>query len=455
MAHGIEETISGSPVTALSQLTRAATLLESAGSTPLLPDTPAALAALVAMHAGKFGAAHSVLRRATSAGLGGKAAATRHTLLLAFLATMRGHTRDAHALLGSAGVGRRPLEPRDELFAAAAAMGLARREGDLAALRRGWSRTWRRCSATRSTCTCCCHLASWRSPAARLQEQWWIEPHLHQAEVLLAGLGQPVCGGCHCTGTACTPRSPANHRRRPGGTCPRWLNWRRPARTPPCSLGPPHAGCGCWPHSGRGCRRRNRAPACRGGLRRGGCPAGGPGCDPRHRPQSNDDPAGMCPPGAARQFRASGHPAPVAVREPALPGGDPRRQAEVPPRSGGSPRPNGSQHPGVPPAAALSTREQEIARRVLTGLTYKEIDAQLFISAKTVEHHVAADPPTAGRDQPPRSYSGTCRSCSPRRMDRTNGGCSHRPGRACRIPSPLRTTVRAASAKARGRPDSR
>jgi DNA-binding CsgD family transcriptional regulator len=37
----------------------------------------------------------------------------------------------------------------------------------------------------------------------------------------------------------------------------------------------------------------------------------------------------------------------------------------------------------------LSAREQEIARRVLTGLTYKEIGAQLFISAKTVEHHMA------------------------------------------------------------------
>ena len=41
------------------------------------------------------------------------------------------------------------------------------------------------------------------------------------------------------------------------------------------------------------------------------------------------------------------------------------------------------------PGATLSAREQEIARRVLTGLTYKEIGAQLFISAKTVEHHMA------------------------------------------------------------------
>jgi DNA-binding CsgD family transcriptional regulator len=44
---------------------------------------------------------------------------------------------------------------------------------------------------------------------------------------------------------------------------------------------------------------------------------------------------------------------------------------------------------GPAPAAILSAREQEIARRVLTGLTYKEIGAQLFISAKTVEHHMA------------------------------------------------------------------
>ena len=85
----------------------------------------------------------------------------------------------------------------------------------------------------------------------------------------------------------------------------------------------------------------------------------------------------------------AGHPAPVAVPEPAVPGGDPPRQAEVPPRPGGSPRPAGRQHLSVPPAAMLSTREQEIAQRVLTGLTYKEIGAQLFISAKTVEHHVA------------------------------------------------------------------
>jgi len=41
------------------------------------------------------------------------------------------------------------------------------------------------------------------------------------------------------------------------------------------------------------------------------------------------------------------------------------------------------------PAGALSDREREVAALVIEGLTYKQIGGQLFISAKTVEHHVA------------------------------------------------------------------
>ncbi|MGH3513332.1 MAG: helix-turn-helix transcriptional regulator, partial [Pseudonocardiaceae bacterium] len=40
-------------------------------------------------------------------------------------------------------------------------------------------------------------------------------------------------------------------------------------------------------------------------------------------------------------------------------------------------------------AATLSDREREVAELVLTGLTYRQIGERLFISAKTVEHHVA------------------------------------------------------------------
>ena len=44
---------------------------------------------------------------------------------------------------------------------------------------------------------------------------------------------------------------------------------------------------------------------------------------------------------------------------------------------------------GVPTGTVLSTREQEVAACVVDGLTHKEIGAMLFISPKTVEHHVA------------------------------------------------------------------
>ncbi len=43
------------------------------------------------------------------------------------------------------------------------------------------------------------------------------------------------------------------------------------------------------------------------------------------------------------------------------------------------------------PAAGspLSYREREVAELLLLGMPYRDIGGQLFISAKTVEHHVA------------------------------------------------------------------
>jgi DNA-binding NarL/FixJ family response regulator len=49
----------------------------------------------------------------------------------------------------------------------------------------------------------------------------------------------------------------------------------------------------------------------------------------------------------------------------------------------------GVERSGGPDASLLSDREQEIAAMVLAGMTHKEIGGQLYISTKTVEHHVA------------------------------------------------------------------
>jgi DNA-binding CsgD family transcriptional regulator len=68
-------------------------------------------------------------------------------------------------------------------------------------------------------------------------------------------------------------------------------------------------------------------------------------------------------------------------------------QEPAPPAA--EPAPAGTDPAGIEPAAEvaaaplLSERELEVGRLILAGLTHKQIGARLFISAKTVEHHVA------------------------------------------------------------------
>ena len=88
--------------------------------------------------------------------------------------------------------------------------------------------------------------------------------------------------------------------------------------------------------------------------------------------------------GRARR-RSGGPPTPGRTR----PGAASSAQARPTEPSPTGLAPAGHDRPTAVPDATLSAREQEIARQVLTGLTYKEIGAQLFISAKTVEHHMA------------------------------------------------------------------
>ncbi|MFC9996430.1 LuxR C-terminal-related transcriptional regulator [Nocardia sp. NPDC127526] len=63
------------------------------------------------------------------------------------------------------------------------------------------------------------------------------------------------------------------------------------------------------------------------------------------------------------------------------------RPPEAPVRPGAPEAPVPRPQPVVD--AVLSDREREVAELVLLGLTYREIGARLYISAKTVEHHVA------------------------------------------------------------------
>ena len=367
MAHGIRESITGSATTALSQLVRASALLEPAGHGLLLPDSPAALAAIVGLHSGELALAESVLDRAAMANLGGPLLAARHRLLMAWIAMVRGRMTVAreHLVLATRSV--RVLEPRDWLFAVALEVGLARRNSDLGTLRRTWSQACEAVMRHPVDLFTVLPLGEFAVAAARLRDQARLRPHLDEAWNLLAALGDPPLwatplrwSALHAAIVAEQPSAAAEHASALA---------RNASHCMYCGVLATAAECWLAVVSGN-----VDAPAVESAARG------------LHE-------AGLCWDGARlagqAAIRTSDRRAMVSLLNCArVLQGRPTRPAAAP----------AAAHPAVPKAAAepaarnadvLSEREREVAALVLSGLTYKQVGDRLFISAKTVEHHVA------------------------------------------------------------------
>ena len=200
--------------------------------------------------------------------------------------------------------------------------------------------------------------------AARLGEGERMSAHVDQAWSLLAGLGEPVVWatplhwyGVHAAILAGRPDALEPHAKA--------LVVRRAAVTSPAS----------WPPPGRrGCMssraRSTRTPYTRQRVdsRTSGWPGTHRGCSPRRRhaaPTARRSPPCCRQPGHCRTSEAA-----AAIGET----GD-----DTAKRDGASGQ----------PATRLSPREIEVAQLLLGNRTYREIGDQLFISPKTVEHHVA------------------------------------------------------------------
>jgi len=126
----------GDPAACVPLFIEAAESLERTPAALVLPDTAHGLAALLAGVSGDTASAEYLLARAERAGVGGRAYAVRHELLLAWVRLRAGRYDTAAALL--AGGAPAPAGGRDRLLAAALAAGLARRGGDIATLRDAW-----------------------------------------------------------------------------------------------------------------------------------------------------------------------------------------------------------------------------------------------------------------------------------------------------------------------------
>ena len=354
LAQGVRESVAGSATTALATLTRAAVLIEPLGRNVLLPDTPAALAALVAMHCGEFAVAEAVLRRAIESGMGGAIAVRRHLLLRGWTAMLRGGFDAARSDLVTA-TSNGPVEPRDWLLATGLEIGLARRDSDLSALRTVWDRAREAIVRHPADLFALLPLGELAVAAGRLHDTERLAPHLGQATELLQQLGNPPLWSTslswnrmHAAVLDEHPEDADRHAATLAGFAP---------ANPFCAAVADAAQV--WVKLLAGdvdpveTEAAARALAAAGLVWDGARLAG------------------------QAAIRTPDRAAMVALLDCAriIQGRQQEPQQEAPLAADN--------------ATTLSDREREVAELVVSGLTYKQIGEKLFISAKTVEYHVA------------------------------------------------------------------
>ncbi|WP_156756611.1 helix-turn-helix transcriptional regulator [Actinokineospora pegani] len=340
-AAGILSSVKGADPAALSTVVRAAEMLEPLGPQSLLPDSPAALGALLALHTGAAPIAESLLDRAAAAGIGGAVLTTRHRLLRSWSAMLRGE--------GTApGIGA-DLSQRDWLFAVALAVGAARRDSDLAALREIWEQAQEAVVRHPVDLYALLPLGEFAVAAARLGDRERFAPHLSQAWALLSDLGDPPAWSAmlhwnclHAEIIAEQPTAAQSH---------------ADALSAAAATSPFHAtlaeAAHCWRRVLEGAVDADRVEAAARGLHAAGLWWDGARLAGQAAIRTSDRKAMVALLDRARVLQSA--PTPDETRA----------------------------------GARLSDRELQVAALVVEGLTYKQIGDRLFISAKTVEHHMA------------------------------------------------------------------
>ncbi|MFC7342352.1 helix-turn-helix transcriptional regulator [Saccharopolyspora griseoalba] len=349
LASGVRESVVGTAAGALSSLVRAASLVEPRSSAPV-PDSPASLAALVALHCGELDVAESTLDKVLESGAGGALLQNRHRLLAAWLPLLRGDTITARAKVPA--VAENAV--RDRLTAVAIAAGIASRDNDMTMLAN--ARTLARQVVAEHTVDLfsLLPLGELVVAAARLRDQEWIEPYLAEAEALLERLGNP----------------------------PLWtamLRWKRLQAAivleDPREMHLLAGGLAEFAEHNQLASAMAEAAEVWLQVLSG---------EVDHERTENASRAlhvaGLAWDGARlagqAALRTTDRRAMLALLECA-------RSLQGKPQ-----RPRAVQTSGTD-AELLSAREKEVAELVVAGLTYKQVGKRLFISAKTVEHHIS------------------------------------------------------------------
>jgi DNA-binding CsgD family transcriptional regulator len=363
MGEGIRDSITDRPAHALSTLIRASDMMTASGLIVPLPEVPAALAALVALHSGEPGLAGSILEDALTGGQGGPAVRPRLLLLHAWASMQQERPQAARAAMAEATSGAAGLAPREELLMHALQVGLARRTDDTAGLVRAWQLAREGVLHGTVDLYNLLPLGELLVGAARLRDARRLEPQLDEAWALLDRLGEPPLWSVVL----------------------RWSAVQAAILSEQPSQLPPHAAALV-----RASRHSHLASLLAAAGRSWLSVLAGT-VDPTTVETAA---RGLASVGMAWDgSRLAGHAAAHAEERKDMTSllACARDLRANPVESGGARSEAGPASPSVPIAdqTGLSAREREVARFVLEGKTYREIGEAMFISPRTAEHHIA------------------------------------------------------------------
>jgi DNA-binding CsgD family transcriptional regulator len=355
LAEGVRESVTGSAASSLSTLVRSASLSEAVGRGILVPDTPAAVAAIVALHCGELDVAESTLDRAVQAGTGGAPLDFRHRLLAAWIPLVRGDTATARSRLLAATRNGNTMAVRDYLLVTAIEAGIANRENDMSALAAVRGHARRAVTEHPPDLFALLPLGELVVMAARLRDQDWLTPYLGEARQLLAKLGNPplftalLAWKCLQAAVVLEDLQAAHEHA---------AELAEVADHNPMSAAMSEA-ARTWLDVLYGKVDQAEAERAARGLHVAGLAWDGARLAGQAALRTSDRSTMLALLEVARALQ-----------------GKPSRPRAVNESGGGS------------SSEILSEREKEVAELVLAGHTYKQVGQRLFISAKTVEHHI-------------------------------------------------------------------
>jgi DNA-binding CsgD family transcriptional regulator len=276
---------------------------------------------------------------------------------------LRGHMTEARDRMSAATAAvRNTLEPRDDLFLQALEVGLARRNSDVPALVAAWKRAREALVRHPIDLFALLPLGELMVAGARLDDSSRLRTHVAEAQDLLARLDHPHLWGTPLHWSGAQAAILADD---PAGLRPHAAALVAASRTSPYAATLAQAG-------------RSWLRVLTGDIDAAAVEAAAQELAAVGLAWDGSRLAGQA---AARTVDPRARAALLACA---------RTLTEIHRVDGTVP----GDHPGADgtswaPTTLLSEREREVARLVVAGQTYRDIGARLFISAKTVEHHVS------------------------------------------------------------------